>query len=298
LIDLLPLDDFAERDPIFWSRLFRKNLAESLSMLVVGIPLWLFNWIPVNRAASSETEVGIRIRRSLIRRGYLYLILFAGVIGLMVSAGMLIFYLLQAVLGEPPQDFASLVLELVISLGFFGILLWYHGRLLQIDGRLAAQTLAEKHADFPVLVLVSEIGTFSEMVVTALQKEAPTLPLAVHVVDQGVPDETLSSAKAVILPASITASPLEAIRLWLQNFSGIRFVIPTSVRGWVWISGNGSNLQNLIQQTAEKVRQLAEGDDIYKTRFSPWIIIGYIAGGIFGFVLLMSLFSILADMLF
>jgi len=234
----------------------------------------------------------------LIRRGYLYLILFAGVIGLMVSAGMLVFYVLQAVLGEPPQDFASLVLELVISLGLFGVLLWYHGRLLQIDGRLAAQTLAEKHADFPVLVLVSEIGIFSEMVVTSLQKEAPTLPLAVHVVDQGVPDETLSSAKAVILPASITALPLEAIRLWLQNFSGIRFVIPTPIGGWVWVSGNGSNLQNLIQQTAEKVRQLAEGEDIYKTHLSPWIIIGYIAGGIFGFVLLMSLFSVLADILF
>jgi hypothetical protein len=298
LIDLLPLDDFAEENPILWSRLFRNDLAQSLAMLLVGLPLWLSTWIPINRIPSRDPEASIRIRQSLIRRGYLYLVLFAGIIGLMVSAGMLIFNLLQAALGEPPQDFASLVLELVVSLGLFGLLLWYHSRLLQTDGRLASQALAEKHTDFPVLVLVSEIGLFSEMVVTALQKEAPTLPVVVHVIDQGVPDETLSNAKAVILPASITASPLEAIRLWLQNFSGVRFVIPTSTRGWVWISGNGSSLKNLIQQTVEKVRLLAEGEDIYKTHLSPWMIIGYIAGGVFGFALLLSLFSILADLLF
>jgi len=298
LIDLLPFDDFVEKDPVVWGKLFRNDLAESLAVLLVGLPLWLSSWIPINRMLSSDPEASIRVRQSLIRRGYLYLILFAGVIGVMVSAGMLIFYLLEAALGEPPQDFASQVLDLVVSLGLFGILIWYHGRLLQTDGRLTAQALAEKHADFPVLVLVSDIGPFSERVVTALQKEAPALPVVVHVVDQGVPDETLSSAKAVILPASITASPLEAIRLWLQNFAGVRFVIPTSVRGWVWVSGNGSSLNHLIQQTAEKIRQLAEGEDISKTRLSPWIIIGYIAGGIFGLILLLILFSTLADLLF
>jgi len=297
LIDLLPVDDFMKEDPIHRGRLFRRDLAASLSMLLVGLPLWLVNWIPLNRTATSQGEAGDQIHRSLIRRGYLYLVLFGGVIGVMVSAGMLIFHLLQAALGEPDQDFSRLVIELVSSLVLFILLLWYHGRLLRLDGRLAAHALAERHSAFPVLILVSEIGVFSEEMLAALQKEAPNLPVAVHVVDQGVPDETLSSARAVILPASITANPLEAIRLWVQNFDGVRFVIPTPVSGWVWASGNGANLKDLIRQTAEMVRKLAEGEEISKPRLSPWIVVGYIFGGLFGLFLLLVIISALAELL-
>jgi hypothetical protein len=296
-IGLLPIDDIVDQRPIHWTRVFRRDLAASLSILLVGLPLWLTNWIPINRTATSEGDAGDQIRRSIIRRSYLYLVLFGSVIGVMVSAGMLIFHLLQAALGEPDREFVRLVIELISSLVIFGLLLWYHGRLLQADGRLAARTLAERHAEFPVLVLVSEIGGFSEMMVAALQKEAPTLPVVVHVVDQGIPDETLSSAKAVILPASITAYPLEAIRLWLQNFSGVRFVIPTQVNGWVWASGNGDKLKDLIYQTAEMVRKLAEGEEISRARLSPWIIVGYIFGGLLGLLLLLIVFSSLIELL-
>ena len=298
LIDLLPLNDFVGEDPDLWSQSFRRNLAEALAILVVSMPLWLLNWIPVNRLAASETETGEQSRRSLIRRGYLYLVLFAGVIGIMISAGMLVFHLIQALLGEPDQDVAVIVAELVSSLVLFVLLLWYHGRLVQKDGWLVSQNMAARHAEFPVLVLVSEIGAFSEAVVAALQRTAPDMPVAVHVIDQGVPDETLSNAKAVILPASIASSFHEAIRLWVQNFQGVRFLIPTPVRDWIWVSGNGADLQDLIQQATEKVRKLAEGENIYQTRSSPWVIIGYIAGGALGLILLLMLFGTLVDLLF
>jgi hypothetical protein len=149
-----------------------------------------------------------------------------------------------------------------------------------------------------VLVLVAELGTFSEMSVAALKKESPDLPVAVHVVTQGVPDETLSEARAVILPAGIATGPGEAIRLWLQNFAGTRFVVPTPLPGWVWPSENSSPLQFQIRQTAEMVRRMAEGEDISQERPSfSWIVFGYILGGFFGLVLLLGLFAILADIL-
>ncbi len=124
------------------------------------------------------------------------------------------------------------------------------------------------------------------------------MPVAVQVVEQGAPDETLSDAKVVILPASIATSPGEAIRLWLQNFSGTRFVVPIPNSGWVWVSGNGRQLQSVVHQTAEMVRMLAEGEDISKVRAtSPWMIFGYIFGGMIGLIIILSAISLLLDTL-
>ncbi|HBY08774.1 MAG TPA: hypothetical protein DEH22_13700 [Chloroflexi bacterium] len=296
-VDALPFDDLRDKQSAYLGKLLREGLSLAFAMLIIGLPLWLKNWLAVQKRATSQSADGEQAQRSLTRKIYLYLILFMAVIGMMVSAGMLLFQLLQAALGAPEQNFAQTVSELLSTLVLFAFLLGYHGWVLRGDNRLAAQTIAARHAEYPVLVLVSELGAFSDAMVAALQKETPTLPVAVHVVDRGAPDETLSNARAVILPASIAAYPLEAIRLWVQNFSGVRFVIPTPVRGWVWVSGNGSNLKGLIQHTAEMVRKLAEGDEISKTRSSPWIIVGYIAGGLLGFIMLMSLFSMMMGFL-
>ena len=224
--------------------------------------------------------------------------MFTGVMGIMISAGVLIFGVLQAVLGNPDDDLLQSSLELVSLLILFSLFIWYHGLVLRSDGRLLDQTQAEQQAKFPILVLVSDMGTLSEMLVAALLKEAPAMPVAVHVVEQGIPDDALSDAKAVILPASIAVNPGEAIRLWLKNFHGARFVIPTSVEGWVWVSGNDHPILNQVRKTAEMVRKLSEGEDISKTRaYSPWLIFGYIMGGVVGVIFLLISARILIDVL-
>jgi uncharacterized membrane protein len=265
---------------------------------VVGLPLWYLNWRKVNSRAIQDGNDANQVRRSLTRKVYLYLVLFVGVMGVMISAGILIFQVLQALLGDPDDNLLQIALELVSLLILFSLVIWYHGSVLRSDGSLSAQTQAEQHAEFPILVLVSELGAFSEMLVAALSREAPTMPVAVHVVEQGVPDDTLSDARAVILPAGIAANPGEAIRLWLQNFSGFRFVVSTPIQGWVWVSGNVSPLQNLVRQTAEMVRKLAEGEDFNQTRSSsPWLIFGYIMGAVLGLIFLLISASILIDVL-
>ena len=259
-----------------------------ITMLVIGFPLWFLNWRKANSRATQDGDEDNQTHRSLIRKIYLYLVLFVSVMGVMISAGVLIFQVLQAILGDPDDNLLQIALELISLLILFSLVIWYHALVLRSDGHLSAQTQAKQQAEFPILVLVSEFGAFSEMLVAALSKEAPTMPVAVHVVEQGVPDEALSDARAVILPANIAANPGEAIRLWLQNFSGVRFVIPTPVQGWVWVTGNGNTLQSLVRQTAEMVRKLAEGEDITQPRSaSPWLIFGYIMGGVLGLIFLL-----------
>lgn len=281
-----------------WDEIYLDDFTIALAMLIIGLPVWIFNWRKVNKNAAIEGQQGDQARQSIVQKIYLYLVLFMGVMGVMISAGVLIFQLLQALLGEPDDDLVQISLNLTVVLVMFFFVIWYHGLVLRSDGRLFAKSQAERFADFPVLVLVSELGDFSEMLIATFQKETPTMPVAVHLVDQGAPDETLSDAKVVILPASIATSPGEAIRLWLQEFSGTRFMVPTPVQGWVWVCGYDSHLQNLVRQTVEMVKKLAKGEDIFKTRTSsPWTIFGYILGGILGLMVTLMVISILIDVL-
>jgi hypothetical protein len=282
-----------------WAVTLRSHLSAALSTLMLGLPLWMITWRLIVKEASQKGETGDHARRSLIRKVYLYLALFAGVIGIMVTAGSLIYQLLSKLLGTPPENFQRASWMLLEMLVLFAIVLIYHWTTLRSDGHLAEQTLAALHKAFPVLVLVSETDIFSEEILKFLHREVPSLPVAIHTIDSGVPDETLSKAKAVILNGDISANPSEAIRIWLQGFTGTRLVIPTKTDRWLWTYGSGRNLSTLAQQTAKMVRHLAEGEEPPTIReSSPWTVALYIVAGVIGIPLIIGLFSILSDILY
>jgi len=275
----------------------RNNLAAAIASLVVGAPLWALTWRPVTQEAALEGEAGDHARRSLIRKAYLYFVLFAAVLGVMFSAGALLFPLLRAALGERPENLLSESLQMLKVLVLFAVLLAYHWLVLRGDQRLAERSLSRRHAQFPVLVLAPDEDDFAEQIVAALGREAADLPVAVHAYRQGAPDETLSAAKAAILPAELAARPSEALRLWLQGYDGARLVVPTPAQGWHWVFGSGRPLAALARQTARTVRQLAEGEQPSSPReTSPWLVVVYTLAGLFGFSLVMSLINLVASL--
>ena len=268
------------------------QLAQALANLLVGLPLWLRAWQPMQVEAAREDEIGDHARRSILRKGYLFLILFAGVIGIMVSAGALLYQLLRALLGETPQDLLLQSLLQLRLLLVFAILLAYHWRVLRADGRMAERTLARLHAAFPVLILAPDEGNFAEPILQALQRLAPEMPVAVHTYSQGAPDESLSAARAAILPAGLLAHPPEAMRLWLQSYSGARLVVPTATDGWHWVSGSGRSPSSLARQVAQAARYLAEDEAIPTPReTSPILILAYVLVGLFALQILIALIS-------
>jgi hypothetical protein len=246
--------------------------------------------------AAQEGEDGDHARRSLVRRIYLYLALFAGVIGVMVSAGSLIFQLLSSLLGDPTSNFERASWMLLNMLVLFSVLLIYHWVTMRRDNRKAALSIAARHESYPVLVLATEIGKYSDALVDVLKREVPSLPVAVHVVDDGAPGEDLSQAQAVILPGDLAANPPEAIRLWLQGFDGSKIVVPTASSGWFWTFGSNRPLSNLVRQAARMVRHLAEGEEIPRPRESSgWMIVLYVLAGLMGIPVLMSLVGFLLE---
>jgi hypothetical protein len=216
----------------------------------------------------------------------------------MFSAGALLFELLSALLGDPADNLLLEVVQLLMVMILFIILSAYHWQAIRGDSRLAGQSLAKLHAQYPVLILSPEEGNFADPIVHALERELIDLPVAVHSIAEGAPDETLSAAKAVILPASLLAKPGEALRLWLGSFQGERLVVPTPVQGWHWVFGSGRSSASLARQTTRLIRYLAEGETLPQPReSSPWTVVFYIVAGLIVFFIAINLVDVISSMI-
>ena len=281
-----------------WAGYLRSQLANAIALLTVGIPLWIIHWRINLIEASKLDELGDHARRSLIRKTYLYLTLFAGVIGVMTSGGSLIFQLVSKILGSQPENFERTSLILFEILVLFTVVLIYHWLTLRSDGRLADQTLEAHHRNYPVAILDDGVGDFSEEILNILQKEIPALPVEIHTPESIPKKDGLSKFKAVILPGSLTAHSSQSVTGWIRDFTGTRIVIPTAVDGWFWTYGSGRSLSSLADQTAKIVRHLAEGKKPPEVReASPWTIIFYILAVIIGIPTLIGVILALSEML-
>ena len=266
---------------------FTTLLASSLGALVVGLPLWLMTWRPMQAEALEEGDVGDHARRSVIRKIYLYLVLFASVIGGMVFAGRLIFTLINAALGGDTGNFAGAILNPLQRLILFVVLLLYHLSALRKDGEARADMLEAKHEVFKLLVLDNSDGRFGEFVRVAFAKRAPKVPVTIINVKDGIPADT--KADAVVLPGSLavdtTASP--NAEAWISSFNGTRLIVPDEAAGIYWLNDYG--------QATESVRALAEGQKLRPQsaiKATPaWTYVAYVFAALFALQLLFMLFA-------
>jgi hypothetical protein len=279
---------------------FRGALSNSLAALLVGIPLWLYTWRSMQSEALPATAVGDHARRSVIRRAYLYLVIFLLVIGGMSFTGVLFFTLFEALLSQAiPGDLAQTITRLLLWLLVDLIFLFYHWRALRRDSQMAQQSLGKLHADFPTLILVEENDPLAESLSQSLAHTAPRLPVAISKIELGVPDETMLGAKAVVMPASLALQPPEALHLWLKEYRGRRILIPLQAEGYYLLGQSEKSLLELSREAAQAVRQMAEGEALRRALpNSPWAIAGIILGSLFGLQILFGLFMVIISALF
>lgn len=269
------------------------RLANALAVLAVGLPLWLVVWRPMAAEARLESEEGDRARHSPIRKTYLYLALFAGVIGSMVSAWGTLSPLFNAWFGSSETNLAQAAWRNLTYLVIFLVFLAYHWVVLRADGRAAAKALALRHSRFAVLMIAAEEESL-QAVQTALQRHAPNIPVTGLVLTQGAPEAEPQTFQAVVLPASMAIHPQEELRVWLDAFTGERLVLPTPADGWAWVGSGERSLHEWAEQTAHAVRQRAEGLPLRPAAASsPWVVAGYIFAGLFAVEVLFLLVSLL-----
>lgn len=271
-----------------WGDEMRARLSGVLATLAVGLPLWLSTWRPIQKEALAEGPAGEHARRSVTRKIYLYLVLFASVIGGMVSAVGLIFQFLQAVLGSDTLNWVSL-LNTAQVLAWFILMLVYHLSCLRADGLGAARALGERYVHFPVAVFETAGSGFGEAVRAEMQKQAPGLPLTVIASGGEIPKEA-AAVKAVLLPLGVMVELPGATREWLDGFGGLKIVVPIEAKGWLWIGGTP---RRAAARAALVARQLAEGQEVRpEGGASGWTVVAYIFAALFALQLLFILLTL------
>ena len=254
----------------------RGTLATSISSLVVGLPLWLMTWRPLQAEALAQDELGDHARRSVLRKFYLYLALFASVIGGMATAVGLVYQLLRVVLtGDAGGDFANSLLNLIQLLFLFGVMLVYHLNVLRRDGATISDKLIEKQSLFSVVVVDSGDG-FVDAVKVALMKSESKVQVTVTTPAEK-PEDGFS---AIVLSGGLAAGDAPD---WIRSFGGSRIIVQDEAQNLVWAED--------AAQAAESVQRLAEGQQVrsQKQKRSAWIYVVYVFAVLFALQLLFLL---------
>lgn len=258
-------------------------LTNALSTLIVGLPLWLRMWRQMQAEARADDEAGEHARRSLIRKIYLYLAIFAGVVGGMIAAVRLVSLLLEALLGNPAQYFLASSLDALEMLVLFGVLLAYHWKTLQADGKRKTAKLDEKRAAFNALYLTDADDPLALRLGSVMEKECPQINLLVQPVPE--PDATIH---AVLMPQAGLLTNDGKLNTWLRQFDGTKFIVPSDADEWLWMRDPA--------QIVKSLRALAEGESVQAKPKTPgWMIAVYILAGLMAFQLLFLLMVMLIN---
>jgi len=272
----------------FGTQFSRLRLSESVATLLVAVPVWFVNWKPLVREAASPDEMGDHARRSVLRKAYLYLVLFIAVLGVMFSAGGFLYEILIALLGEPSSNLGLNLTQLAKTLVLFFGLLIYHLLVLREDGRHTERSLSEKHARFPVLFIGSRDDEYLKSVQDEIQEQIPELPLVVRSPEEDLPKA--NEVSAVIMNSDTVGSTPSKLQGWLDTFDGGRIVIPRPVEQWYWIGIDEKKSAEYHRQAALVVRQLAEDQPIRLVGgTSVGVILAYILGGLFGLLVVIPM---------
>ncbi len=283
---LLFLIDLLTRQNV-WDGGLREHLSTALSILIIGLPLWLSRWPRLQAETLDESERGDNVRRSLVRKIYLYIVIFAAVIGGMGAAVGLVFNILSALLSGPPADFWASLWDSTAILLVFAVLLGYHLRTLR--GDMAQEAARPVVSDLVVWLADSGEQAWASEIQKTLEREIPGLTIK-PLTPQTPPDE-FSTARMVILPSQVIPDPSWQARL--QAFDGLKLVVGEPRADWFFTPLTPA-------QAVDVLRQVAAGEHPRRPGHTPsaWRIVQTIATIIVGLqlaafllTLLMSIFS-------
>ena len=283
LIDLL-----TKTEAIWQNKI--QDLSGNLAVMLVSLVLWLVYWQQVNHAAAQTGESGDHARRSLSRKIYLYLAIFACVIGSMASAGFLIYTLLQNLFGAANLHLLNDALNYLRLILLFAAFLAYHLTCLQRDNRALTTHLLEKQAAFPVLAALDPQSPMGKGILKAFQRFAEGIPLQFALPDEIQPNDLKGFAAVVI--ADHTLEDPNGISRLIQTFAGQVIVLPANQGRYIWLNARQKE-GDLQKGCALAARSLAEGEQVKPvSSTSPWLIIGYVIAGLVGLQFFFSLLSI------
>lgn len=287
-----------------WQRAFvvnsmRNQLSSGLVLLAIGTPLWGLTWPKLQQEALKEGERQDRARQSVIRKTYLYLFVFASVVGLMASTGWLAYRLINALLGNFMLDPGLFILKQILLIGLVVVWLIYHLSSLRRDGRAAWRTLQNRHANFHTILLSNAVYKEDmQALAHLLHKQLPQLSVQQIDLDENISPVDVSEAAAIVYPATTDIEKSKDMADILDHFSGRRILLPLPDEQIIWAGVNIHQKEQIFHSAVELLRQGAEGQEMrVNSPANAWSIVGYIATAIVGLELLFLLFALVVNVI-
>ncbi|CAN5517760.1 hypothetical protein BH10CHL1_BH10CHL1_18810 [soil metagenome] len=117
--------------------IWTQPLAEGLSLLAVGAPIWAFHWRAVQRIARQTDTQGSRERASAPRKVYLYGVALVGALLILFYLAQVVYRLLLLALGAPNANLFSSETVDHIARSVIAALLWaVHVLAIRRDGQM------------------------------------------------------------------------------------------------------------------------------------------------------------------
>ena len=124
-------------------RIWAEPLANGLSLLIVGAPIWSIHWRTVQSVARQDNLEGARERGSGPRRVYLYGVALVGALLILFYLAQVVYRLLLLVLGDPNAALFSIETVDHIARSVIAAILWgVHLLAIRGDGQMATEASA------------------------------------------------------------------------------------------------------------------------------------------------------------
>lgn len=283
----------------------KRELTWFIAVTLAGIPVWFLPWQQTQNLALLAGPEGIRERRSVVRKIYLYIFLFIATMTVLSSAVFILYKIISLILGDPGPTFSELGQPLAYSIIAIGVWL-YHGYLLRGDQSRSLEDHATQYSEAHIAVIELVDRDLFQTLVDRLKKQLPKISISTVSltsqettgeidVSREVQLEILKKASIIVGPWMMTVSGWDQdlvsqeIALAVLDSPARKILIPSRAQGWDWAGVEYWKEEWLLRQIIRAVSQVLEGEDIKPTK--P-LGVGAIIGIVFAAIIILALLSI------
>lgn len=271
----------------------RIEISWYVATIAAGLPLWLWFWRTIQHTAVDDNapKQGVAEHDSFVRRIYLYLFMLLATLTILSAGVYIVYRLVSLLMGLSVEGSAAVDLGHALAYGLLALVIWlYHSQLIRTDSARQSAERERHLAAVRVLLLDTADEVLNQTLMTQLQQTLPQIQLAfvsataeVEAEQESVSFQEKINAADVVVGVWTMAINDALSELWavVMSSSAAKILLPAPHEGWLWAGVDEWEPQQVAQDVADQVEQLAtKGRVKEKRRWGVGAIIGAVLGAL------------------